>query len=601
MLKTRARTTKINISFGKLALFKSSDLSVANRNILLVTLGFLSPAALAQTPDIADIVPRAVPATQETGEIVGASEAVEIQNADRETVLVDSLSGLYFTGNPEIGSASVSGLVVENLRLPDEPAFRERLAPFLGQPLTLGLLDRINREVIRHYRANDIPVVDAFAPQGQYITEGNVRIVVLTGTVGEVRVEGARYFSPESIRSQVRLNSGDALSTQLLQEDVQWLNSNPFRNVGILLERGATFGETDIVLNVEDRFPVRVYGGVEDSGTEATGKERMLTGVNWGNAFGLGHQLGYQFTSAFDSDELVSHSLSYLMPLPTRHTLSFYAAQVKADPPADVNGFNLTGKSWQSGLRYTYPLAALNNIDHDVQAGIDFKRSNNNLQFGAQNVFDTYTNVVQASLAYNASKPDEYGFTGLGLSVNYSPGGIGSDNTDAAFQTSRANATAEYVYARLNLNRITRLPNDYTWSITAEAQFSNRNLLGSEQLGIGGYRTVRGFDEYAGVGDEGVIVKSELRTPAWTVFPRLNENGYSDNLQLLAFLDYGVVSNVDELAGENSIDMLSAGLGLRYTVSPAMSLRADYGWQLNELTPASGKDSRLHFSVVLGF
>lgn len=590
-----------NLAFRYFVIFSQFTCNVVLRIALLITLGSLSLSLAAQTPDITDIAPRDVPVTQQDEEIVAIAEPADIQGADRETVLVASLNGLHFTGDPEITGTAASGIVVENLRMPNESVFRERVAPFLGQPLTLGLLDRINREVIRHYRANDIPVVDAFAPEGQDITGGNVRIVVLAGTVGEVRVEGTRYFSIDYIRSQIRLDSSDAISTQILQEDVQWLNSNPFRNVNILLERGATFGETDVVLNVEDRFPVRVYGGAEDSGTEATGKERLLTGVNWGNAFGLGHQLGYQFTSAFDIGELASHSLSYFIPLPTRHTLSFYAAQVKADPPADVNGFDLIGKSWQTGFRYTYPLVAVNNIDHDLQAGIDFKRSNNNLQFGAQNVFDTYTNVVQASLAYNASKPDEYGFTGLGLTLHYSPGDIGSDNSDAAFQASRANATADYVYARLNINRITRLPKDYTWSITVEAQISNRNLLGSEQLGIGGHRTVRGFDEYAGVGDEGIIVRNELRTPARTVFPRLNENGYADNLQLLAFLDYGVVSSVDELAGENSIDMFSTGLGVRYTVSPALSLRADYGWQLNELTPTSGKSSRLHFSVVLGF
>ncbi len=570
--------------------------------LLLLSINYL---VFAGSPDIERIAPKEVPADA-TGELIQDDLPELIPAPDRSAVLVDALKGIVFIDSANkldpMGRPDASGILIDgDLDLLEPANFQQRFEAFLQQPITLNLLDRINREVIRYYRVNDRPVVDSLAPEGQDITDGVLQVVVILGKRGEIRVEGAEHFSEDKLASTVRLKESDTITQRKLEEDVAWLNNNPFRTVNILFERGQEFGQTDLVLDVEDRFPFRVYGGVEDSGVELTGLRRWLGGFNWGNAFGLDHQFNYQFTSSFDNDVLNAHSFNYVAPLAWRHTATLFGAYVKSDPDVTTAGFDLDGENYQLGFRYNIPLTKYKALNQEVALGYDFKRSNNNLEFGGLRVFSTFTNISQFSVAYNGSVADVFGATSFGSTLYFSPGDMMADNSDADFVASRALASADYSYARFNFNRITRLPNEFSWVSELQLQISNGNLLGSEQFGIGGYQTVRGYDAYDAVGDEGLIFRNEIRSPAITFIKRFNITDIQDELQLLWFLDYGSVRNVDLLPGEGGTDLMSTGVGLRYSVSSYFTLRADYGWQLKQLAVNDDRDSRLHAGFILSY
>ncbi len=569
-------------------------------------LSFLfSSVVSAGSPDIERIAPKEVPTT-EGGELIQDDLPEVVPTPDRDAVLVDALKGIVFIDDVNkldpTGRSHESGIVIDgDLEIDDTKIFKQYFDDFLNQPITLNLLDQITNKAVRYYRHNDRPIVDVLAPEGQDITDGVLQLAVILGKRGEVRVEGAEHFSEERLASTVRLKMSETITQRELEEDIDWLNNNPFRTVDILFERGKEFSETDIVLDVEDRFPFRVYGGVEDTGTELTGKRRWLGGFNWGNAFGLDHQLNYQFTSSFDTEVLNAHSINYVAPLSWRHTATLFGAYVKSDPDATMAGFNLEGENYQLGFRYNIPLIKYKKLSHEVALGYDFKRSNNNLEFGGLSVFSTFTNVSQFSLAYNGSISDKYGATSLGSTLYISPGDMMGDNRDVEFAASRAFASADYIYSRFSFNRVTRLSKDFSWIAEIQFQVSNKNLLGSEQFGIGGYQTVRGYDAYDAVGDEGVLIRNEIRSPAMTLLKKLKLDVSQEELQLLWFLDYGSVKNVDLLAGEGGTDLMSTGIGLRYSIAPYLTLRADYGWQLKALSATASKSSRLHAGFVLAY
>jgi len=559
----------------------------------------------AGSPDIERIAPKEIPAG-DSGELIQDDLPELKAKPDRDAVLVAALKGIVFIDNTNkldlAGRGSAIGVVIDgDLDIVDQSVFENYFEEFLNKPITLNLLDRITHEVIRYYRQHDRPIVDALAPEGQDITDGVLQIAVILGKRGAVRVEGAQYFSEDKLAVNVRLKTSETITQRGLEEDIAWLNNNPFRTVDLLFERGKEFSETDIVLDVEDRFPLRVYGGVEDSGTELTGKRRWLSGFNWGNAFGLDHQLNYQFTSSLDTDVLNAHSFNYKAPLPWRHTASLFGAYVKSNPATTAAGFNLDGENYQLGFRYNIPLTKYKKLNHELALGYDFKRSNNNLEFGGLSVFSTFTNVSQFSFAYNGSVKDKWGATSFGSTLNVSPGDMMGDNRDIEFSASRAFASADYIYSRFNLNRVTRLPKEFSWVAELQFQVSNKNLLGSEQFGIGGYQTVRAYDAYQAVGDEGILIKNEIRTPAFGLLKHLNIEVPKEELQFLWFLDYGSVKNVDLLAGEGGTDLMSTGVGLRYSIAPYFTLRADYGWQLKALTANAARDSRLHAGFVLSY
>lgn len=577
----------------------------ANRIQCGLFLLLINSWVLAGSPDIERIAPKEVPGDA-TGELIQGELSEVIPSLERSAVLVDALKTIVFIDSADklepTGKSNTEGIVLDGeLDLFDPTNFQQRFEEFLQQPVTLNLLDQITREVVRYYREHDRPVVDALAPEGQDITEGVLQIAVILSKRGEVRVEGAQHFSEEKLASAMRLKMSETITQRILEEDIAWLNNNPFRTVNVLFERGQEFGQTDLVLDVEDRFPLRVYGGVEDSGTELTGIRRWLSGFNWGNVFGLDHQFNYQYTSSFDLNVLNAHSFNYVAPLSWRHTATLFGAYVKSDPDPTTVGFNLDGENYQLGFRYSIPLTKYKKLNHEVAFGYDFKRSNNNLEFGGLSVFNTFTNISQFSFAYNGSIQDKYGATSFSSTVNISPGDMMGDNRDAEFAASRAQASADYIYSRFSFNRVTRLPKEFNWIAELQFQVSNKNLLGSEQFGIGGYQTVRAYDAFDAVGDEGILIKNEIRTPAMTLLKKLEIDMPQEELQFLWFLDYGSVKNVDLLAGEGGTDLMSTGIGLRYSIAPYLTLRADYGWQLKALSATTDKSNRLHAGLVLSY
>ncbi len=529
-----------------------------------------------------------------------------------EKVIASELKGLLFVKDPndirKKGMPGITGVVSVGIDLLKTPEFLELMQEYIGKPVSLKSLNQLTRDVVMFYRKSDHPVVDVVLPE-QNVTSGIIQVVVLEGKVGKVQVEGNQWFESSFLKEQIRSKMGDTLSLRELGEDINWINSNPFRQVDMVFTPGQKFGQTDLLLKTKDRFPIRFYTGYEDSGNDLTGDERILLGFNWGNAMKKDHQFNYQYTADDNFNKLSAHSWSYVAPLPWHHRLAFFGSH--AESKADIANrlFNLTGTSWQISSRYTVPLPSftvslpsLRDYVHEVAAGFDYKQSNNNLEFGGAQVFNTSTDILQGTLGYNGSLRDTWGSTALGVNLFYSPGDITADNKETNFRAARAFAKPDYFYSRISLERVTKLPKDFSWIVKGTYQLADSNLLGSEQFGIGGFNTVRGYDEREANGDEGYLFSTELRTPSLSPASWFGISKITDQLQFLTFFDYGVTENNQLLPGEDPhILLASVGPGLRYALNPYLSMRADYGWQLYDTGNNKRYNSRLHLGVVVSY
>lgn len=523
-------------------------------------------------------------------------------------IILPKLEGLVLVDDPKLvaatGLSGVKGVELRGLPLLEQGGLKEKLAGYLGRPLTKESKAQLLADIVLFMRRRSRPLVDVSTPP-QEITGGVLQVVVMEGVLGQVRVEGGRWFSSSRVARQIRAKQGMALDVARLSEDLDWINRNPFRSVDLVYTKSAEPGKTDLVLRQTDRFPLRVYTGYEDSGTSLTGDHRWLAGFNWGNVLGSEGIFNYQFiANPADFRKFRVHAGSFLQPLPWRHTVTAYYTRVDTNvdiPPL----FKLGGFSWQAGTRYEAPLPRLGAYKHAAVLGFDFKKANNALAFGGLQVFDTTTDVVEWSLGYNASLNDRFGKTTFRGTGFFSPGAVTGQNTTSSFQRTRAGASARYVYGRFELNRTTRLPLDFLLVNVLVYQRSDSNLLGSEQLGFGGFDTIRGYDTRVLNTDHGTILSNELRTPPISLFSSLGLKKWTrggDKLQFLGFADYGVGSNKRRLPGEKSSTVLfGAGPGLRYMIAPYLSVRADYGWQLRKAETRRRDASRWHVAAVVSF
>jgi hemolysin activation/secretion protein len=441
------------------------------------------------------------------------------------------------------------------------------------------------------------------------LRRGRCKLVIVESVLGGVRAEGNRWFASRSLEGKVRIEPGERINARRLLKDLEWLNINPFRSVDLVLAPGADQGTTDVILRTEDRFPLRIYAGYEDTGNDLTGDERFIFGANWGNAFWLDHQLNYQHTTSTDFQDLSAHSISYIAPLPWRHTLTLFTSFV--DTEAAAVPFNLEGSSAQAGLRYAVPLPDIKNYGHEIYIGFDWKQSDSSLEFGFAPVAANTTDIGQFIYGYRAGLPDSCGRTALDLQLVHSPGNLFDHQNQLDYAASRMGADDDYLYMRLNVSRLTELPWGFSLLNELEWQVSDTNLLSPEQLGFGGYASIRGYDERELTGtDEGWIVRNEFRLPAFSVSSLLGdplgEAWAGDQLQFLFFWDYGVanagtglVTRIDGMTRED-VAMSGLGPGIRYTVNRWLSVRADYAFQMID-TGNSRYNSRWHLGIIVSY
>jgi hemolysin activation/secretion protein len=545
------------------------------------------------------------PVKTTTGKVVNEEPVKPLSGHADNEVLVGQLKGIVLVADPRQVKASgvTPGHAIDAgpITLAHNPDFDSAVQPYLDQPVTMASLAQLTRSIVAYFRNHDRPVVNVFVPE-QSITSGYVQIVVLISRVEKVDAIGAHWFSNSYLRHQVRLRPGDEISSHQLMSDLDWINRNPFLQSNILMAPGDAPGTTDLLLRTQDRFPLRVYVGYENSGNEFTGENRLLTGFNYGNLFGVGQQLSYQFTSGLDVNKFTAHSGTYVIPLPWRNQLTFFGSY--ANSFANLGpGLSSGGVNWQVSGRYEVPLPATEHFKESLTAGFDFKRSNNDLIFNVATVSNVFTDVDQFVLGYDASYLDDHGSTSFTATGFWSPGGLTNNDDDADYMATRAGSRSNYAYGQLTLNRVTQLPYNFSWTVRGLVQESDANLLPSEQLGLGGYETVRGYEEREANGDDGFLASTEVATPPVSLAHIFGIQAIKDQLQFFGFVDYGGTSlhQVTPADVNPSSNLLGVGPGFRYAINPYLSVRFDYGFQMINTGFDPHQHSRADFGILVSY
>lgn len=379
-----------------------------------------------------------------------------------------------------------------------------------------------------------------------------------------------------------------------MQEDIDWINRNPFRNATLAAEPGSTHDSTRLFLRVRERRPFRVFAGMDNTSTESTDEQRIFAGFNWGNTFGRGDQLSYQYRADPSRKHSTTHSGSYLGDLPWRHWIALSGAWSETTPDLGPT-FAQKGESWQVGAQYHVPLSSISMdqavLRQDFFVGLDFKYSNNNLEFATIPAMDNKTDVAQATFGYSLNREGANSSSYISPQLVLSPGRLSKYNTDEAFDGSRFGANARYVYFKLDAEQ--RLPAGFRWDVRGNTQYSKAPLLGSEQIAGSGSYAVRGYPESQAFGDKGVVLRNELHLPL------LPLSSMSDaNLDTFVFYDAGWLRTVGSDA--DSIRLSSIGLGASLRLAQAVSFDMSVGRPLRQAV-AGADGNRVSFRLQVAY
>ncbi len=537
------------------------------------------------------------------------SPEAEVTNGDE--VILPELKGVVLTdARTHLSEKAIAhafgGVETVNVQVPGGPYhFNVMLTnQFLGKPLTRqGLVD-LKQEIILYYRRWGRPIVTVEIPQ-QKITKGVLQVIVIEGKLGKVTAEGNKHFKSSRLEDYIRLQEGEAIDSNILVADLAWINRNPFRQVDVIYGPGEIAGTTDIRLLTVDRRPWRVYGGVDNTGYDETDTTRLFVGANWANVFGLDHIFSFQATVAPNVNRFWALTGQYTAPLPWRDVWVFYGGYSHVQGKMDhvKEGLRNSGYAAQASTRYNFILPPMPSYLHDVILGLDYKRTDNNLEFGGTKIFPRSVNLTQIVLGYNGGFDSESIRFSLTTELFYSPGPWLGEQKSQNYREIRFKAKSSYLYGRLTFAPILRLPNDFAFALTVRGQASTQNLLPSEQAGIGGYDTVRGYKERQVNADNALLISTELRSPPLSPLKKKGLDG--EMLQFLAFLDYGIGRDVrTEDNAPKTEYLLSFGPGVRYELGPYINFRGDLGIQIKNLKVIDKPEApgfRFHFGLVASY
>ncbi|KAA3621187.1 MAG: hypothetical protein DWQ08_14425, partial [Proteobacteria bacterium] len=171
----------------------------------------------------------------------------------------------------------------------------------------------------------------------------------------------------------------------------------------------------------------------------------------------------------------------------------------------------------------------------------------------------------------------------------------GGDNDDRTYAETRVGADSNWSLLRADFYNEKSL-DDYTLRTVVALQYADEALISGEQFGIGGARSVRGFDEREIAGDRGLRARLEVIAPRFEFGARW---GW--------FLDGGVVERIGQGdVGTSRVEAMSTGITMSWEVNRRLSMQADIAHVLNLSGEAAGgstqeDDSRAHFNVTYYF
>jgi hemolysin activation/secretion protein len=205
----------------------------------------------------------------------------------------------------------------------------------------------------------------------------------------------------------------------------------------------------------------------------------------------------------------------------------------------------------------------------------------------------TYTPFVAN---WDGTRRRKTSLTEFGLGAGFSIRGVTAD--DADFEIKRFNARASYIALRGRVRHTAFLPRDLQLAARLDGQYSSVPLIVNEQYPAGGVESVRGYLEFAAVGDSGYAGSLEMRSPS---FAKSLPGTFID-ARLHAFVDGGQTAILDALPGQDArFNLLSTGVGMRLRESHGVVAAVDVAYPFETAGLSEKGKTRVHFKASYQF
>lgn len=487
---------------------------------------------------------------------------------------------------PPVVKAKIVKVEFPESKIFTQTELQDLAAPLLEKPVTIDEIKKVVANITRCYILGDYVTSKAYLPP-QDLSNGVLKIGLMEGTVGEVKVEGNRWTRTSYIEKRVNKKEGEILKISDIEKDVIKFNNNNTVKLKVGLNAGEEQGQTDITLKAEEPFPFRIAFMTDNQGRKAVGTGRFGTMLTADSLFGFRDRLS--FGGYLGHGNRVGFA-DYNIPVGKYGTR--LGASVSAGNISVINGpmrpYGVGGTSQVYSVYVTHPL--FDSIDTNISS------------YTAANIRHSTSDIADFKFYDKSTFSVTQGFTarkdtdrGIWYTGHYGSAGFKALSGDTDFFKYEGNITRLHDFGKGIIGQF-----------RVSGQFSpDDDLPWMEQFQIGGLSTVRGYSEGLLLGKSGYFASAEILTPLPILPKRIGSDklGYYYPREMIkgaVFWDNGMIFpyKADGSSVDSGEFLMSWGLGLRINLKQDLAARMYWGFGLNNKYETDHKLGRFHFEIT---
>jgi len=529
-----------------------------------------------------DPVPSAPKIKEEKGqpEIKGGMVSPALEIKDGRKVKVEKF---VITGNKAVKTSDI----------------RKIIKKYEGKELTISQLKEVADIITQEYWNRGYITSFAYIP-AQNIEKGTVEIGIVEGKVGNIEVEGNKYYTTNFIKKYFEsTKKEDALNSKTLERSLLLLNDLPKEYVMATLTKGEVEGTTDIVLNAKElEFPYNLSLFANNYGSRYTGKIRAGLSFDLGNLTKHGDIFSITgITNPKDIDDMKYYKLGYTLPLNgygTQAYVNYSYMDYEVGKELAIFGIEGEGEIFTLGVKHPLIRARDKNLSWSAELS---KKNMTNFLF--EKTFTTSKDeysVLELALQGDKLKNNSHLYASLKTTFGLGDAFGGMDDDEYVTSSRPGLANSDWVKLNLDLTDLYKLGRCQLITRLG-GQWASDNLVSAEQMILGGPDSVRSHPTGEFLGDYGYFVSTELRTPFWPGNSYLNKY-----VNWAFFVDHGSTYYKTALPGEDEHNAITGiGFGFRVYVPCRYHLRFDVGYPIAGDDPSDDDDVHYWLEAVVNF
>ncbi|TWC67289.1 ShlB/FhaC/HecB family hemolysin secretion/activation protein [Herbaspirillum sp. SJZ099] len=474
---------------------------------------------------------------------------------------------------------SVSGFRIEGAMAFSPDLLARLLQDLVGPERSLATLDEATVRITRFYREHGYLLARAYLP-AQQLDQGLVRLRVLEGRLGEIRLHNASRMDNAALRQRLdRIGLGLPLVGTRLERELLLINDLPGVALRSALTPGSSVGSTDLEVQVADERNAEGEVSLDNHGNRYTGAVHANAALALNNPLGIGDQL--QFNAISAGSGFNYGRLAYQLPLGAAGaTVNVSYAVMAYRVGADFSRLDASGSARLGSAVLAYPLVRSRRLNVGLQLRLETKRFNDRI-----GLIDSRRNkrIDTATTAVTADSAD--GWLGGGQSralLGVTLGRLQLPAADIADDRVGYRTEGRFSYGSLQATRLQALGSQWEGLLQLSAQYAAGNLDSAQKFSMGGPYAVRAYPSGEAPADDAVMLNVELR------------RALALQWQAFAFADAARGRlNHSPLAsdGANLRNLSGVGLGTRWSHPQGYRLQATLAWRTG--LPATSEPDKL--------